>query len=45
MARVLAQPTAWGFVWIAGGAAMQLAGAIGVGLFAGAVRLSAPRAV
>jgi exosortase len=34
---VPAQPTPWGFLWIAGGAAMQLAGAIGVGLFAGAV--------
>jgi exosortase len=34
---VPAAPSLWGFAWIAGGAAFQLAGAVGVGLFAGAV--------
>jgi exosortase len=34
---VPAAPTLWGFAWIAAGAALQLAGAIGVGLFAGAL--------
>ncbi len=35
--NVPAEPSIWGFAWITAGAAMQLAGAIGVGLFAGAV--------
>ncbi|MCU1236969.1 MAG: eight transrane protein EpsH [Candidatus Solibacter sp.] len=35
--KVPAQPSMWGFLWIAAGAGLQVAGAIGVGLFAGAV--------
>lgn len=34
---VPAEPALWGFAWIAAGAALQLAGAVGVGLFAGAL--------
>ena len=34
---VPAEPTLWGFAWIAAGAALQLAGVLGVGLFAGAL--------
>lgn len=30
-------PSLWGFIWIAAGAGLQLAGALGVGLFAGAL--------
>jgi len=35
--NVPAEPSPWGFLWIAAGAVMQVAGAIGVGLFAGSV--------
>jgi exosortase len=34
---VPAEPTLWGFAWLAAGAALHLAGTLGVGLFAGAV--------
>src|ERR1035441_4460230 len=34
---VPAEPTLWGCAWLAAGAAMHLAGTLGVGLFAGAV--------
>ena len=34
--KVPAAPSMWGFAWIAAGAALQLVGAVGVGLFAGA---------
>ena len=35
--EVPAKPTLWGFIGVAGGAALQLVGALGVGLFAGAL--------
>lgn len=35
--KVPAQPSAWGFALLAAGAAFQVAGAVGVGLFAGAL--------
>ncbi len=35
--RVPAEPTLWGFAWLAAGAALQLAGTLGVGLFAGSL--------
>ena len=34
---VPAEPAVWGFAWMAAGAALQLAGALGAGLFAGAL--------